>query len=42
MASVLTSRLGVTLAWLWVAAVLAAYLYQFRDIIRLVLARLGG
>ena len=30
------------LAWVWLAAVLGVYLWQFRDIAALVVARLGA
>lgn len=35
-------RFGPVLAWVWVVAVFAGYLWQFRDIAALVLARLGA
>ena len=34
--------IGPLLAWVWVVAVLGAFVWQFRDFIALILARLVG
>ena len=33
---------GLILAWVWIAAVLGAFAWQFRDFAALILARLAG
>jgi hypothetical protein len=34
--------IGPILVWAWIVAVLGAFVWQFRDIALLILARLGG